>query len=96
MANRGKQVMAIAEIYVKREKRTLKAAQITQGWWRQFLTRQKDLSLRRGDNTSHIRMDAINPETIAQYFKLLKETLEQNKLMILPNRSITWMKPGFL
>ena len=81
-----KQVMAIAEIYVKHEKRTLKAAQITQGWWRQFLTRQKDLSLRRGDNTSHIRMDAINPETIAQYFKLLKETLEQNKLMNSPQQ----------
>ena len=25
-------------------------------------------------------MDAINSETISQYFKLLKETLEQNKL----------------
>ena len=81
-----KQVMAIAEAYVKREKRALKAAQITQGWWRQLLKRQKDLSLRRGDNTSNTRMDAINSETISQYFKLLKETLEQNKLMNLPQQ----------
>ena len=64
--------MAIAEAYVKRKKRVLKAAQITQGWWRQFLKRQKDLSLRRGDNTSNTRLDAINSETISQYFKLLK------------------------
>ena len=62
------QVMAIAEAYVKREKRALKAAQITQGWWRQFLKQQKDLSLRCGDITSNTRMDAINSETISKYF----------------------------
>ena len=65
-------VKAIVETYVKHEKRTLKAAQITQGWWRWLLKRHKDLSLRRGDNTSNTRMDAINLETISQYFKLLK------------------------
>ena len=87
MANReSMQVMVIAEAYVKREKRALKAAQITQGWWRQFLKRQKDLSLRRGDNTSNTRMDAINSESISQYFKFLKETLEQNKLMNSPQQ----------
>ena len=31
-------------------------------------------------------MDAINSETISQYFKLLKETLEQNKLMNSPQQ----------
>ena len=79
-----KQVMVIAEAYVQHEKRALKAVQITQGWWRQFLKQQKDLSLRRGVNTSNTRMDAINSETISQYFKLLKKTLEQNKLMNSP------------
>ena len=62
------QVMAIAEAYVKREKRALKAAQITQGWWRQFLKQQRDLSLRCGDITSNTRMDAINSETISKKF----------------------------
>ena len=82
-----KQVMAIAETYVKSDKkRKLRSSRITQGWWRNFLKRQKDLSLRRGDNTSHTRMDAINPETIEHYFKLLKDTLEQNNLMDSPER----------
>ena len=31
-------------------------------------------------------MDAINSETISQYFKLLKETLEQNNLMNSPQQ----------
>ena len=82
-----KQVMAIAETYVKCDKkRKLRSSRITQGWWRNFLKRQKDLSLRRGDNTSHTRMDAINPETIEHYFKLLKDTLEQNNLMDSPQQ----------
>ena len=31
-------------------------------------------------------MNVINSETISQYFKLLKETLEQNKLMNSPQQ----------
>ena len=84
-----KQVMVIAVAYVKHEKRAIKAAQITQGWWRQFLKWQKDLSLRCGpcgDSTSNTRMDAINSETISQYNELVKETLEQNKLMNSPQQ----------
>ena len=40
------------------------------------MQRQGDLSLRRGDSTAHSRMDAINKETITQYFSLLKDVLD--------------------
>ena len=45
-------------------------------WWSRFLQRQGDLSLRRGDSTAHSPMDAINKETITQYFSLLKDVLD--------------------
>ena len=73
-------VMNIAEAVAK-QKGLLRKSKITQGWWREFLKRQDDLSLRRGDNTAHVRMDAVNEDTITHYFDLLKKTLEENSLM---------------
>ena len=46
-----------------------------------FLQRQGDLSLRRGDSTAHSRMDAINKETLSYYFKLLKDVLDECGLL---------------
>ena len=37
---------------------------------------QKDLSLRRGESVSHVRMDAMKKETIDHYFTLLKDTID--------------------
>ena len=62
--------MRIAEAVV-REKGSLKKEKITHGWWNRFLQRQGDLSLRRGDSTANVCMDAINKETIDHYFSLL-------------------------
>ena len=42
-----KDVMNIAELYAKK-KGVLRKNKITQGWWRQFVRRQDDLSLRGG------------------------------------------------
>ena len=81
-----KQVMAIVEAHVTNNKKGLRSSKITQGWWRSFLERQKDLALRRGDNTSQDRMDAINSETLEHYFTLLKNTLEENNLKNSPQR----------
>ena len=72
--------MDIAEVVV-REKGNLKKEKITHGWWNHFLQRQGDLSLRRGDSTAHVCMDAINKETIDHYFSLLKEVLDTYKLV---------------
>ena len=40
---------------------------------------QKDLNLRRGEDVSHIRMDAVNKEMMDHYFSLLKDTLDDYK-----------------
>jgi len=53
-----KDVLNIAQS-VAQEKGLLKVERISEGWWRRFLECQADLSLRRGDNTAHVRMDAI-------------------------------------
>ena len=71
-------VMNIAEAVAK-QKGLLRKSKITQGWWREFLKRQDDLSLQRGDNTANVRMDAVNEDTITHYFDLLKKTLWFNK-----------------
>ena len=59
---------------------------ITSGWWNKFLKRQGDLSLRHGDSTAHVHMDAINRETIGQYFSLLKNVLDEHNLAANPEQ----------
>ena len=80
-----KEVLAIAE-GVARDKNILRGTKISQGWWRNFIERQGDLSLRRGDNTAHSRMDAVNAETMQHYFNLLKDVLDKNGLMNAPHQ----------
>ena len=78
-----KDVLLIAES-VSKDKGVLKKECITSGWWNKFLKRQGDLSLRHGDSTAHVRMDAINRETIDQYFSLLKNVLDEHNLAANP------------
>ena len=59
---------------------------ITNGWWRRFIERHNKLSLRKGDSTAYIRMDAVNEETLAEYFDLLEDTLKQNDLQNSPSQ----------
>jgi len=40
------------------DKGLLRSSRVTEGWWRRFLERQSDLSLRQGDSTAHVRMEA--------------------------------------
>lgn len=72
-----RQVLSLAE-NVAREKGLLQGARISTGWWKRFLERQPKLSLRRGDATAHVRMDALSQETIDQYFTLLREVYEEH------------------
>ena len=66
------------------EKGVLRSSRISQGWWHRFLERQRDLSLRQGDPTAHVRMEAMNRETIDHYFSLLHDTLSTNRLLDKP------------
>jgi hypothetical protein len=66
------------------EKGVLCSSQVSLGWWRRFLERQKDLSLRQGNATAHVRMDAMNRETFDHYFSLLHDTLSTHDLLDKP------------
>ena len=50
------------------------------------MERQSDLSLRQGDSTVHVRMDAVNKETMEQYFSLLYDTLSTHDLLEKPSQ----------
>ena len=68
------------------ERGKLRSTHVSDGWWRRFKERQGDLSLRQGDSTAHVRMDAMNRETIDHYFMLLRETLTTHGLMDKPSQ----------
>ena len=57
---------------------------VSEGWWQHFLERQLDLSSRQGDSTAHMHMDAVNQETIDQYFSILHDTLSTHGLLNKP------------
>ena len=66
--------MSIVELQAM-HKAVLRKDRISHGWWNRFTTRQGDLSLQKGDNTAHVRMKAINSETMKHYFDLLESTM---------------------
>ena len=59
----------------------LRSSRVSEGWWRRFRERQSDVLLRQEDSTAHIRMDAMNQETIDHYFSLLHDTLVTHDLL---------------
>ena len=74
-----KEVKSIVE-QVAKENAVNRSNRVSDGWWRRFLERQPQLSLRRGDATAHVRMDATNKEAITKYYDLLEDTLNTNIL----------------
>jgi hypothetical protein len=69
-----KDVLCVAQS-VASAKGLLKGNKMSSGWWIRFLERQPELSLRRGGATAHVRMDAVNSETMKQYFALLNDVI---------------------
>lgn len=79
-------VLSITEACVS-HKGTMRKQKISDGWWRRFLERQKGLLvLRKGDSTSFLHMNAMNSDTLKQYFDLLEETLKENDLLNSPTK----------
>ena len=76
----------VLEKEVAEKRKILRAERVSDGWWRRFQKRQKELSLRRGDNTSYLRMDAVNEDTMKQYFDLLEDVLTEHNLKDLPSQ----------
>ena len=93
------EIMAIAEKTVKKKaeetpitddttknKGGLRKDKISPGWFNGFMKRNPYLSLRKGDATAIDRMDAVTPAAINHYFDLLKEVLDESKLMKFPGQ----------
>ena len=84
-AGYGKSRREIAED-VASEKGVLKKINISDGWYRRFMARQPELSLRRGNATANVRMNCLNPEAMKKYFELLKDVLVENDLLNSPSQ----------
>ena len=56
---------------------TQKTVTISNGWWFKFKKRNPSISLRSGDSTAGVRMNAVNAENIHYYFDLLEEVFEE-------------------
>lgn len=70
-----RQVIAIVRS-VAEEKGVLRPSEhVRDGWWRRFIQRHPNVSLRAGDKTGHSRMDAITHENLKHYFDLLEDCL---------------------
>ena len=54
-----------------------KEVTVSNGWWFKFKMRNPSLSLRSGDSTAGIRMDAVNSENINEYFDLLEGVFQE-------------------
>ena len=65
-----KQVKSLVE-RTAREKGTLKKNKLTDGWFRRFLEHQPQLTLRKGDQTVFVWIDAMkDKEALDNYFIL--------------------------
>ena len=72
------EVLNIVERYVERKEHTsLRSSTVTHGWWQKFLKRNPSLSLRAGDSTASIRMDAINAENLKNYYDQLRSLFDE-------------------
>ena len=85
-----REVFSIVERYVK-QKKDVKLPS-ADGWWQKFLKRNPSLSLRTGDATAGIRMDAINAENFKNYFDQLRSIFDVLILTIIPRQYTTWTK----
>ena len=54
-----------------------KEVTVSNGWWFKFKRRNPSVSLRRGDSTAGVRMNAVNSENINEYFDLLEDVFQE-------------------
>ena len=55
-------------------------------WWQNFKKQHPKLSLRQTDSLDHSRAEALNPQIVQEYFKLLEKTLDDNNLKNKPRQ----------
>ena len=78
-----KQIKSMVE-KTAREKNLLRKSD---GWFRRFLECQPQLTLRKGDRTAAVRMDAMKNQTALDYYFIeLKNILDENELQHKPGQ----------
>ena len=78
---KGSSIKRAAEKYAVPRMTLQDPDKISDDWFRRFLGRQPQLTLRKGDHTAPVRMDATKNQTDSDnYFKELKGILDENKL----------------
>ena len=61
----------------QKEDVSLRKDKITNEWWQKFLEWNPSIKLRSGDSTAGIRLDAVNPENLNNYFDQLKQIYDE-------------------
>ena len=69
-------VKLVVEEYAK-QKGVLRRSAISNGWWDNVLKRNPALSLRSGDPTAAVRLDAMSASNIKLYFDLLRNVYDE-------------------
>lgn len=90
-----REVKAIVE-NVAVDKGVLRGSCISDGWWRRFLERHPQLSLRCGDATGHVRMNAMTRDNLTNYFNLLRDCFKENGLKDHPEQIYNMDESGIL
>ena len=81
-----KQVLNLVES-TARDEGVLRKQKISDGWFRRFIEQQPKLTLRKGDCTAFVRMDAMKKqEELDNYYITLKSVLVENNLMDKPGQ----------
>ena len=81
-----RQVISIVKNVAKEKGILRPSSYVRDGWWRRFLQRHPAVSLRAGDATGHVRMNAITHENLQHYFDLLKDCLTKYDFAKYPER----------
>lgn len=53
---------------------------VSSSWWKSFLSRHPELTLRSGEKVSRVRLGGASDEAINEYFDLLEKVLEEEEL----------------
>ena len=75
-----KDVKCIVESYLPKNDSKPEDFTLSSGWWTNFLRRNPQLSLRAGDATANVRMDALSKKNLDYYFNFLTSMISTGTL----------------
>jgi len=92
-ARSRKQILCLVESYLQDVKGL--TTKLSNGWWEKFKARHSELSIRTAERLAYNRAISSNQNIINNYFEMLKHTLEDNKILDVPNQIYNMDESGF-